>query len=201
MAERGNPNDDRQLRPMVYEPELGELFAGRYRIQNLLGRGATGTVWAAMDEAVGDQVALKLLVAGPDDAAERFRREVRLARKVTHRNAARIFDLGAVDGVLYLTMEQIDGESLEELMSRQSPLGIAQAAEFGRQIALGLAAAHEVEVVHRDIKPANVLIDRAGRVVLTDFGVAACHGQRCSGHQRSSHDRHAFLYGTRTGAR
>jgi serine/threonine-protein kinase len=148
------------------------MFSGRYRIERLVGRGATGSVWAAVDEEVGDRVALKLLVAGPDEAAERFRREVRLARRVTHRNAARIFDLGMADGVLYLTMELVDGDSLERLLQRTAPLSVFRAAEIGSQIAHGLAAAHDVGVVHRDIKPANVLVDTTGRIVLTDFGLA-----------------------------
>ncbi|HEX2463140.1 MAG TPA: protein kinase [Thermoanaerobaculia bacterium] len=157
---------------MSYEPQTGELFAERYRIDRLVGRGATGAVWAVYDEEVGDRVALKLLTGGPDDAAERFRREVRLARRVTHRNAARIFDLGAANGSLYLTMELVEGESLQALISRQARLSVRRAAEIGTQIAHGLAAAHEVGVVHRDIKPANVLLDQTGRVVLTDFGLA-----------------------------
>jgi serine/threonine-protein kinase len=158
--------------PLSYDPQPGELFAQRYRVDRLLGRGATGAVWAAFDEEVGDWVALKLLTGGPGDAAERFRREVRLARRVTHRNAARIFDLGTANGVLYLTMELVEGDSLHALITREAPLSVARAAEIASQIAHGLAAAHDVGVVHRDIKPANVLLDRSGRVVLTDFGLA-----------------------------
>ena len=157
---------------LSYEPQPGELFAGRYRVDRLLGRGATGAVWAAFDEEVGDRVALKLLTGGPDDAAERFRREVRLARRVTHRNAARIFDLGTANGVLYLTMELVEGDSLHALITREVRLSVPRAADIASQIANGLAAAHDVGVVHRDIKPANVLLDQAGRVVLTDFGLA-----------------------------
>ena len=155
-----------------YEPQSGELFADRYRIERLLGRGAAGAVWAVLDEEVGDRVALKLLTSGPDDAAERFRREVRLARRVTHKNAARIFDLGTAGGVLYLTMELVEGESLLDVLSRSSPLSVTSAVEIACQIANGLSAAHDVDVVHRDIKPANVLVESTGRVVLTDFGLA-----------------------------
>ncbi len=167
-----DPPEPKRRVPIVYEPTAGELFAGRYRIESLLGRGAAGAVWAATDEAVGDRLALKLLTAGPGDAAERFRREVRLARRVTHQNAVRIFDLGTVDGVLYLTMELIDGESLLETLEREGRIAVAQVLDIGRQIATGLHAAHAVSVVHRDIKPANVLLEVGGRVVLTDFGVA-----------------------------
>lgn len=156
----------------LVEPQIGELFAGRYRIDRILGRGMTGTVWAAHDEEVGDSVALKLLMAGPDDAIDRFRREVRVARRVTHRNAARIFDLGAAQGMLYLTMELVDGESLSDRLLKESPMGVPRVLDIGSQVASGLAAAHEVGVIHRDIKPANVMISASGRVVVTDFGLA-----------------------------
>ena len=172
MSERKPSPDVEPGRPLSYEPQAGELFAGRYRVDRLIGRGATGAVWAAFDEEVGDRVALKLLTGGPDDAAERFRREVRLARRVTHRNAARIFDLGTANGVLYLTMELVEGDSLHAVISREVRLSVPRAADIASQIANGLAAAHDVGVVHRDIKPANVLLDQAGRVVLTDFGLA-----------------------------
>ena len=172
MSERNPPLDVEPRRPLSYEPQAGDLFAERYRVDRLLGRGATGAVWAAFDQEVGDRVALKLLTGGPGDAAERFRREVRLARRVTHRNAARIFDLGTANGVLYLTMELVEGDSLQALITREAPLSVPRAAEISSQIANGLAAAHDVGVVHRDIKPANVLIDQGGRVVLTDFGLA-----------------------------
>ncbi len=159
----------------VKEPQLGNLFAGRYRIDRLLGRGMTGAVYQAFDQDVGDDVALKMLTpsaGGPDDAVERFRREVRVARRVTHRNAARIFDLGTVDGSLYLTMEFVDGESLHERLKREQRLTSAVVLDIAFQMASGLSAAHEVGVVHRDIKPANVMFDSTGRVVLTDFGLA-----------------------------
>ena len=152
--------------------KAGELFAGRYRIDDVLGRGAMGIVWSALDEEVGDRVALKVLTAGPADAIERFRREVRLARKVTHRNAARIFDLGSDGNLLYLTMELIEGESLADLLTREGRLATGRGCDIAAQVATGLAAAHDVGVVHRDIKPANVLLETTGRVVLTDFGVA-----------------------------
>ncbi|HVS63855.1 MAG TPA: protein kinase [Thermoanaerobaculia bacterium] len=159
------------------QPAPGELFAGRYRVERLIGRGAMGAVWAVMDQEVGDRVALKLLTdpgqhGDLEEATERFRREVRLARRVTHRNAARIFDLGTHRGLLYLTMELVDGESLEQILQCEAPLAPERAAEIGRQIALGLDAAHQVDVVHRDLKPGNVLIESGGRVVLTDFGLA-----------------------------
>ncbi|MCA9684210.1 MAG: protein kinase, partial [Myxococcales bacterium] len=152
---------------------VGEVFAGRYEIEKILGRGGMGTVFRVRDCEVGEQVALKLLdsMAATTEVVERFRREVRLARRVTHRNVARTYDLGEFQGWRFLTMEFVDGESLRTYVARGRP-SPARALGFAKQIAEGLAAAHEAGVVHRDLKPANVMIERSGRVVLTDFGIA-----------------------------
>ncbi len=153
--------------------QAGSVFAGRYVLERELGRGGMGRVFAALDRTLGERVALKLLTVpdGNASALERFRREVKLARKVTHRNAARTFDIGEHDGIHYLTMELVDGRSLErELADRR--LAPAAIVDIAVQICDGLAAAHEAGVVHRDLKPANVLVEPAGRVVITDFGIA-----------------------------
>jgi eukaryotic-like serine/threonine-protein kinase len=153
---------------------IGREFANRYRVEALLGRGGMGSVYRVHDREVDEPVALKLLdpVSTTPEAIDRFRREVRLARRVTHRNAARTYDLGEHDGWRFLTMELIDGESLRARLSlgRQKP---ARTVEVARQIAEGIAAAHAAGVIHRDLKPANVLVERgSGRVVITDFGIA-----------------------------
>jgi serine/threonine-protein kinase len=155
-------------------PELapGMHIAGRYRLVRPLGSGAMGEVWAVFDQEVGEHVALKLLTAEPEALAERFRREVRLARRVTHRSVARTFDLGTDDGRRYLTMELVEGRSLKERLEEVERLSVAEALPIAVQVAEGLAAAHDVEVYHRDLKPANVLLAPDGRVVLTDFGLA-----------------------------
>lgn len=153
--------------------KIGDVFADRYEIQQLLGRGGMGSVFRVHDREVAEVIALKLLdgsMASPE-AVERFRREVRLARRVTHRNAARTYDLGEHHSWRFLTMEYVDGESLRTYIGRQR-LSCARAVEFAQQMAEGLAAAHEAGVIHRDLKPANVLVERTGRVVLTDFGIA-----------------------------
>jgi serine/threonine protein kinase/Tfp pilus assembly protein PilF len=164
---------------------IGTTFAGRYQIDALLGRGGMGAVYRVRDLELDEVVALKLLDGSTSapDALERFRREVRLARRVTHRNAARTFDLGEHDGLRFLTMEYVDGPSLRELQE-QRRLELAKVLDVVRQIADGLAAAHAAAVMHRDLKPANVLIESSpsvsgiqsisgiGRAVITDFGIA-----------------------------
>jgi serine/threonine protein kinase len=164
---------------------IGSRFGGRYEIEALLGRGGMGAVYRVRDLELDEVVALKLLDVSTSapDAIERFRREVRLARRVTHRNAARTYDLGEHDGQRFLTMEYVDGPSLRELQE-QRRLEFAKVLDVVRQIAEGLAAAHAAAVMHRDLKPANVLIESTpsmsgvqsisgiGRAVITDFGIA-----------------------------
>ncbi|MCX4246929.1 serine/threonine-protein kinase [Paraliomyxa miuraensis] len=154
------------------EPAPGDLFADRYRIERRIGRGSMGTVLAAHDTVVDERVALKLLVASSAHALERFRREVRLARKVTHRNAARTFDLGEHQSRSFITMELVDGESLRQQLDRRPVLSVRDTVDLALQLCWGLDAAHEVGVVHRDLKPGNVLVEPGGRAVITDFGVA-----------------------------
>ncbi|WP_309894908.1 protein kinase domain-containing protein [Archangium sp.] len=151
------------------------LFAGRYALVRMLGRGGMGTVYEAKDNLVGDVVALKTLELGSDagpDALERFSREVRLARRITHPHVARMHDLGTHEGKSFLTMEFVEGEDLRGLLGRERPLAASRAARIAVAVCEGLAAAHAAGVVHRDLKPANVLVEKGGRIVLTDFGIA-----------------------------
>jgi eukaryotic-like serine/threonine-protein kinase len=153
----------------------GALFADRYRIEAILGRGRMGTVYRARDLSLGEDIALKVLAFGPEPSKGvvlRFRKEVKLARHVTHPSVARIYDLGEHEGLLYVTMELIDGGTLRALLDKEGRLTPGRAAQIGHALAAGLTAAHAVGVVHRDIKPTNILIDREGRVVLSDFGIA-----------------------------
>ena len=168
---------------MTDGPRVGEVFAGRYRIEATLGEGGMGAVYRATDEQVGDVVALKVLLphGTRPEHTERFRREVRLARRITHPNVARIHDLGEHAGVLYLTMEYIRGSDLQHLVDEEAPLAPARAAELGRKIAEALGAIHAGGVVHRDLKPANVLLEEGGRVVLADFGIARAEVDRDAG--------------------
>jgi Flp pilus assembly protein TadD len=157
---------------------LGSVLADRYEVKDLLGEGGMGAVFRAHDRELDEDVALKLLhpeVAKDQAALTRFRREVKLARRVTHRNVARTFDLGAhaapgAPALRFLTMELIVGESLAA-RARQGRVALPEALRVAAEIARGLAAAHAVGVVHRDLKPDNVMLSEE-RVVITDFGIA-----------------------------
>ena len=150
-----------------------ELVAGRYRILRWLGGGGMGRVYEALDTELGERIALKVLKGGlSDDAVERFRREVKLTRRIQHRNVARMFDIGEHNGERFLTMELIDGEPLTRRMSSE-PMPWPQLKLIAEQVCAGLAAAHAAGVVHRDLKPDNVLMETGTeRAVLTDFGIA-----------------------------
>src|SRR5579864_4380938 len=153
----------------------GRLVASRYRIIALLGKGGMGEFYRADDLTLGQAVAMKFL---PDEAArdegllERFRNEVRMARRVSHPNVCRVYDVGEVEGQTFFTMEYIDGEDLASLLRRIGRLPPDKALEIARELCAGLAAAHSKGVLHRDLKPANIMLDGRGQVVITDFGLA-----------------------------
>ena len=158
----------------------GRLLAGRYRIIALLGKGGMGEVYRADDLTLGQPVALKFL---PDEAArdqgllERFKNEVRIARRVSHPNVCRVYDVGEVEGHTFFTMEYVDGEDLASLLRRIGRLPEDKALDIARQLCAGLAAAHAKGVLHRDLKPANIMLDGRGQVVITDFGLAGVADQ------------------------
>ena len=151
----------------------GVVLANRYELQAFVGEGGMGTVFRALDRELDEIVALKVLHregAGDAAALTRFRREVKLARRVTHRNVARTFDLAIHEGTRFLTMELVGGSPLGRHADR-AKMGVGEILRIAAEIGHGLAAAHAAGVVHRDLKPDNVLVDQE-RVVLTDFGIA-----------------------------
>jgi serine/threonine-protein kinase len=151
-----------------------KVIAGRYEVIGLLGVGGMGAVYKVRDRELDEVVALKMLkreIADSPGIVDRFRREVKLARRVTHPNVARTFDLGEHEGERFLTMEYVEGESLATRVARERQLPLAVVVEIASAICAGLDAAHAAGVVHRDLKPDNVLLGK-DRVVITDFGIA-----------------------------
>lgn len=153
--------------------------SGRYRLERLLGRGAAADVHLARDAELDRPVAVKLLAPGGGHAfAERFAREARLAAAVAHPNVVRVFDVGEEEGMRWIVMEYVEGESLAERLRRRGRLSAAEAVRLGAQAAEGLGAAHRAGLVHRDVKPHNLLVAPDGTVKVADFGVA--HGPKAT---------------------
>jgi eukaryotic-like serine/threonine-protein kinase len=157
--------------------EAGQVLAGRYRIQRLLGRGGMGAVYLADDEVLHELVALKVISSAfsADEAAmaARFRREASAARKVSSPSVIRIHDLGeARPGLLYLSMEYFQGRTLTELMAQRGVVPMKDVIDILQQVCSGLEAAHLAGVIHRDLKPGNVLVGERGAIKIIDFGLA-----------------------------
>ncbi len=153
----------------------GQRLLGRYRIVSLLSKGGMGEVYRADDFKLGESIALKFL---PQDLQRdstllgRLLKEAKTARRVTHPNVCRVFDIGEVSRRHFISMEYVDGEDLQSLLHRVGRLPQDKALQLARQLCAGLAAAHGQGILHRDIKPANIMIDGHGRVRITDFGLA-----------------------------
>jgi HAMP domain-containing protein/tRNA A-37 threonylcarbamoyl transferase component Bud32 len=155
---------------------VGERFAGRYDIEEVLGSGGMGVVYRAFDREVGEAVAIKALrpdLGGIDPTLlERFKQELRLARRITHRNVVRTYDIGEVDGVYYITMELVRGTTVATLIREAGRLDVPATLTIGKQVCRALEVAHEAGVIHRDVKPQNLLVDPAGFLKVMDFGIA-----------------------------
>jgi len=154
----------------------GQVFANRYEIKSVLGVGGMGVVYRAWDTQLADQVAIKTLrwdFASAEPAAlERFKQEIRLARKITHRNVVRTHDIGEVDGLYYITMEYVEGQSLKHLIEARGSLPVNVVLTVGKQLCRALEVAHEQGVIHRDIKPQNLIVEPSGTLKVMDFGIA-----------------------------
>lgn len=160
------------------DDRVREDLAPDFRVVRVLGRGSMASVYLALEVAIDRLVAIKVLAPGGADettARKRFEREARSAARIRHQHVTAVHQVGRLsDGRPYLVMEYVDGRNLEDILAGGGALPAADALEALRQLASGLAAAHENKIIHRDLKPANVLRENAtGRVVLTDFGVAA----------------------------
>src|SRR5881296_1466757 len=163
----------------------GTLFASRYEVKELLGTGGMGVVYRAFDRELQEAVAIKTLrpeaVAGDGVALERFKQEIRLARKIAHRNVVRTYDLGEVNGMYYLTMEYVEGTPLKRLIESRGKLPLPVTLTVGKQLCRALEVAHEQGIIHRDIKPQNMVVEPSGFLKVMDFGIARLasrpHGQ------------------------
>jgi eukaryotic-like serine/threonine-protein kinase len=171
-----SPSDGGPLSP-------GQAFGSRYHIIRALGVGGMGAVYQAWDAELGVAVAIKVIrpevMADPAAAAEvgrRFKRELLLARQVTHKNVVRIHDLGEIDGIKYITMSYVEGADLSTLLRREGTLLVPTVMRIARAVVSGLVEAHKAGVVHRDLKPANIMIDRDGDALIMDFGIARSSG-------------------------
>ncbi|HEX6953066.1 MAG TPA: Stk1 family PASTA domain-containing Ser/Thr kinase [Gaiellaceae bacterium] len=159
----------------VSDSLIDTLFDGRYRIVRKLGAGGMADVYLAEDQELGRRVAIKILNgrhANDDQFIERFRREAKNAAALNHPNIVSIYDRGEAEDTYYIAKENLDGRTLKELIVGHGQAPVRVAVEYARQILSALRFAHRHGIVHRDIKPHNVLVDREGRVKVTDFGIA-----------------------------
>ncbi len=157
-------------------PQVGQTFASRYEIKGILGVGGMGVVFRAWDTELGEPVAIKTLkgdaMAGDPALLARFKDEIRLARKITHRNVVRTHDIGEVEGNYYITMEFVEGQSLKHLIQSRGSLPVNVVLTVGKQLCRALEVAHEQGVIHRDIKPQNLIVEPSGILKVMDFGIA-----------------------------
>jgi serine/threonine protein kinase/tetratricopeptide (TPR) repeat protein len=161
--------------PLVRELARGHTFAGRFEVIEELGHGGMGHVYKVYDTKTKEKIALKLLkpeVSSDEAAIERFGNELRFARRISHRNVCRMYDLGDEKGTHYITMEYVPGEDLKNMLRMMGQMSPGKTIYIARQVCEGLAEAHRLGVVHRDLKPQNIMIDRDGNVRIMDFGIA-----------------------------
>jgi len=175
-----SPADDISMPTKTIEAAKEELttgatFARRYQIIEELGRGGMGRVYKAMDTEINEKVALKLItpeIAKDKKTIERFRNELKFARKIRHKNVCQMYDLSKEEESYYITMEYVRGDDLKGMIRRMGGFSAAQAITIAKQVCNGLTEAHKVGVVHRDLKPQNIMIDQDGNARIMDFGIA-----------------------------
>ena len=166
-------HQDLKATPSMLQP--GALLGQRYEILQILGEGGMGAVYKARDRELNRMVALKVIrpeLAGSQAIIDRFKQELLLATQVTHKNVIRIYDLSEAEGMKFITMEFVQGEDLRSLMQQKQKLSPSEAVEIMLQVCRALEAAHSVGIIHRDLKPQNIMRDKAGRILVMDFGLA-----------------------------
>ena len=174
------------------------VIAGRYEVGELLGRGGMAEVYAGIDRRLSRPVAIKLLqesMAARDDIRVRFEAEARAAAAITQPHAVAVYDTGEHEGVPYIVMERLPGDTLADRIATGPVLSAAEARAFGRQVLGALDAAHDVGMVHRDVKPGNILLTREGSAKIADFGIAKSLDVGRRPHRHRPAHRHARLPG------
>jgi serine/threonine protein kinase len=178
LAIPGKTFDSSKTQTLAFSPGLlsdGTMFAGRYLVIDDLGKGGMGHVYRVLDTKIDEEVALKFInaeIAADAKIIERFRNELKVTRKITHRHVCRMYDLSEDGKSLFITMEYIPGEDLGNMLRRLGRLPLEKAFPIAQQVCEGLAEVHRLGVVHRDLKPKNIMIDREGNAKIMDFGLA-----------------------------
>jgi serine/threonine protein kinase/Tfp pilus assembly protein PilF len=170
-----SPSQTETIEPPDEELPIGSTFAGRYQIIEELGRGGMGRVYKVQDTEVQETIALKILrseIASSQKTIQRFRNELKLARKISHKNVCRMYDLNKEEESYYITMEYVSGENLKSMIQMMGHLSVGKTVLIANQICEGLIEAHALGVIHRDLKPSNVMIDKEGNAHIMDFGIA-----------------------------
>jgi len=168
---------------VITYPEIstGSVLSYRYEIIEEIGKGGMGKVYKSLDREINEKIALKLIrpeIASNTKIIQRFRNEMKTARKISHRNVCRMFDIGKDGDRIYITMEFVSGEDLKKSIRRMGPLTLRKTLSIAKQICHGLAEAHHLGIVHRDLKPHNIMIDKEGNTKIMDFGIALTQGAR-----------------------
>jgi serine/threonine protein kinase len=185
-----HPEATETLQTPVKELTTGSTFASRYQIIEELGKGGMGRVYKVEDTKIKEKIALELIkpeIASDRETIERFGNELRLSRRIGHRNVCKMFDIGEAEGVHFITMEYVHGEDLKSMIRMSGSLSIGMVLSVGKQVCEGLAEAHSLGVVHRDLKPQNIMIDKGGNAKIMDSGIA--RSVRDKGLNRSRDDR------------